>query len=122
MECFFLAMTLHTDEQKKAQAEIDTVVGSGRLPTLRDRECLPYTSALLTEVQRRYNFVMLGKILFSTLHSWFLTRTVYNQVSLMPLERTMSTRDTSSRKALLSWQMCGQSNNLCQLLLMFIYD
>lgn len=64
LECFFLAMTLHIEEQKKAQAEIDNVIGLGRLPTLRDRECLPYTSALLTEVQRRYNFAMLGSVSF----------------------------------------------------------
>lgn len=62
LECFFLAMTLHTEEQKKAQAEIDKVIGSGKLPTLRDRESLPYTSALLTEVQRRYSFAMLGAL------------------------------------------------------------
>lgn len=62
LECFFLAMNLHTEEQKKAQAEIDKVIGSGRLPTLRDRESLPYTNALLTEVQRRYPFAMLGDL------------------------------------------------------------
>lgn len=53
-------MTLHTEEQEKAQAEIGKVIGLGRLPTLRDRESLPYTNALLTEVQRRYSFVKLG--------------------------------------------------------------
>lgn len=110
LECFFLAMALHTEEQKKAQAEIDKVIGLGRLPTLRDGECLPYTNALITEAQRRYPFAMLGNLSFTTRCGWLFTmKIIKNQVSLMPRERTMSTRDTSSRKALLSSRMCGES-------------
>lgn len=41
-----------TDVQKKAQAELDAVMGSDRLPTLADRENLPYVNALLLEVLR----------------------------------------------------------------------
>ncbi|KAG2032312.1 cytochrome P450 [Suillus americanus] len=48
----FLAMTLFPDVQKKAQAEIDAVVGPGRLPTFADRDYLPYTEALVKEVLR----------------------------------------------------------------------
>ncbi|KAG1855195.1 cytochrome P450 [Suillus subalutaceus] len=43
----FLAMTLFPDVQKKAQAEIDAVVGPDRLPTFTDRDSLPYTDALV---------------------------------------------------------------------------
>ncbi|KAG6873902.1 hypothetical protein C0995_009681 [Termitomyces sp. Mi166 len=49
---FFLAMTLNPEVMKKAQAEIDSVVGSDRLPTLEDRQCLPYLDALTKEVFR----------------------------------------------------------------------
>jgi len=49
---FFLAMALHPDVMKKAQAEIDTVVGNDRLPTFADREHLPYVNALCKEVFR----------------------------------------------------------------------
>jgi len=49
---FFLAMVLNPDVQKKAQAELDAVIGSDRLPTLADRESLPYVNALLLEVLR----------------------------------------------------------------------
>ncbi|KAI6035508.1 cytochrome P450 [Pisolithus orientalis] len=49
---FFLAMTLYPEAQKKAQAEIDAVVGSDRLPTFADRESLPYAEALVKEVLR----------------------------------------------------------------------
>ncbi|KAG2077746.1 cytochrome P450 [Suillus decipiens] len=49
---FFLAMTLFPDAQKKAQAEIDAVVGPDRLPCFSDRDSLPYTEALAKEVLR----------------------------------------------------------------------
>ncbi|KAG1748839.1 cytochrome P450 [Suillus paluster] len=48
----FLAMTLFPDVQKKAQAEIDAIVGPDRLPSLADRNSLPYTEALATEILR----------------------------------------------------------------------
>ncbi|KAK1965634.1 cytochrome P450 [Colletotrichum sublineola] len=49
---FYLAMTLFPDVQKKAQDEIDRVVGSERLPTLDDRDNLPYIDALVKEIIR----------------------------------------------------------------------
>ncbi|KAJ7678741.1 cytochrome P450 [Mycena olivaceomarginata] len=49
---FFLAMVLTPDVQYTAQAEIDSVVGSARLPCLADREQLPYISAIVTELLR----------------------------------------------------------------------
>ncbi|KAG2066224.1 cytochrome P450 [Suillus decipiens] len=48
----FLAMTLFPDVQKKAQAEIDAVIGPDRLPSFADRDSLPYTEALVKEVFR----------------------------------------------------------------------
>lgn len=36
------ALILNPEVQRKAQAEIDTVVGHGRLPTFADRDSLPY--------------------------------------------------------------------------------
>lgn len=52
MANFILAMTLHTRAQKKAQEEIDNVVGSYRLPSYEDRPSLPYVEALYREVHR----------------------------------------------------------------------
>ncbi|KAF8665749.1 hypothetical protein AX16_000197 [Volvariella volvacea WC 439] len=49
---FFLAMTLYPTVARKAQAEIDAVVGNERLPGFGDRESLPYVSALVKEVFR----------------------------------------------------------------------
>ncbi|KAF7288548.1 Cytochrome P450 [Mycena chlorophos] len=49
---FFLAMALYPDIQKKAQAAIDQVVGSARLPDFYDRDKLPYIEAIYQEVMR----------------------------------------------------------------------
>ncbi|PFH46689.1 hypothetical protein AMATHDRAFT_69284 [Amanita thiersii Skay4041] len=49
---FFLAMVLNPDIQKKAQEEIDAVIGRNRLPTLADRSQLPYVNAIVMEVLR----------------------------------------------------------------------
>jgi cytochrome P450 len=57
---FFLAMTLFPDIQKKAQTEIDDVIGYNRLPTIADRESLPYLSALVLEVLRWFALAPLG--------------------------------------------------------------
>ncbi|KAJ3509588.1 hypothetical protein NLJ89_g5139 [Agrocybe chaxingu] len=48
----FLAMTLYPDVMRKAQEEIDAVVGQDRLPIFSDRENLPYTNALVLEIAR----------------------------------------------------------------------
>lgn len=47
-----LAMVLHPHVVKKAQAEIDTVIGEDRLPTWDDEKNLPYVRALIKEVLR----------------------------------------------------------------------
>ncbi|KAF5338823.1 hypothetical protein D9758_012046 [Tetrapyrgos nigripes] len=49
---FFLAMIRHPEVLKKAQAEIDSVVGNDRLPSFSDRENLPYVNAVVTEALR----------------------------------------------------------------------
>lgn len=45
-------ITLHPDAAKKAQEEIDEVIGSGRLPAFDDRSQLPYIDCILKEVHR----------------------------------------------------------------------
>ncbi|KAF9265959.1 cytochrome P450 [Marasmius fiardii PR-910] len=49
---FFLAMVCYPECQEKAQKEIDTVVGDGRLPDLSDRGSLPYCEAIVKEAFR----------------------------------------------------------------------
>ncbi|RPD69171.1 cytochrome P450 [Lentinus tigrinus ALCF2SS1-7] len=49
---FMAAMVLFPETQQRAQAELDSVIGPDRLPDIRDKEQLPYLSALLVEVFR----------------------------------------------------------------------
>ena len=58
-------MTLQIREQTKAREELDAVLGAGVLPTLADRDRLPYFNALFTEVLRRYTFGPVGKHLLN---------------------------------------------------------
>ncbi|KAL4263371.1 cytochrome P450 family protein [Pleurotus pulmonarius] len=51
VQAFFLAMAMSPEVQKKAQAELDTVIG-GRLPTFEDRPQLPYIQAIVQEAMR----------------------------------------------------------------------
>ncbi|KAI0264199.1 cytochrome P450 [Gloeopeniophorella convolvens] len=51
MNCI-LALLLHPDAQKKAQAELDGVTGRTRLPNLDDRPRLPFVDAFCKEVLR----------------------------------------------------------------------
>ncbi|KAH9991662.1 cytochrome P450 [Russula compacta] len=52
LSAFFLAMISFPDVQRRAQEEIDRVIGNDRLPTLADRGKLPYVTALRDEVYR----------------------------------------------------------------------
>ena len=44
-----LAMLMHPDVQKKAQEELDIIVGPDRLPQSDDRPSLPYIEAMVRE-------------------------------------------------------------------------
>jgi len=59
---FVLAMVLYPDVQKRARAEIDSVVGRDRLPTFDDRASLPYIDAVLRETLRWQPIAPLGNL------------------------------------------------------------
>ncbi|KAG8961517.1 hypothetical protein FRC00_011993 [Tulasnella sp. 408] len=74
MQSFIRAMTVFPSVQKAAQAEIDRVIGSSRLPTFQDQLDLPYLHAVVLETLR------------------------WNPMYLMLQEKTISTMVISSRK------------------------
>lgn len=45
-------MAVNPEVQKKAQSEIDRIIGSERLPACEDRKSLPYIEAIYREVLR----------------------------------------------------------------------
>ncbi|KDR79567.1 hypothetical protein GALMADRAFT_93497 [Galerina marginata CBS 339.88] len=53
VKAFYFAMMIFPEIQKRAQAEIDTLMERlGRLPTIQDRPSLPYLDAIMKEVLR----------------------------------------------------------------------
>ncbi|TFK75087.1 cytochrome P450 [Pluteus cervinus] len=52
MDTLLLALTLNPEVQRKAQEEIRQIVGTTRLPTLRDRPFMPYLEAIYRETLR----------------------------------------------------------------------
>ncbi|KIJ64047.1 hypothetical protein HYDPIDRAFT_112573 [Hydnomerulius pinastri MD-312] len=49
---FLYLMALHPEVQARAQAEIDSVVGTERLPDFHDQPSLPYVEAIIRETMR----------------------------------------------------------------------
>lgn len=49
---FLMAMVTHSHVQRRAQEEIDSVVGAGRLPTIEDMASLPYVRGCVKETLR----------------------------------------------------------------------
>ena len=64
VQALFLAMALYPEVQKKAQEEIDAVVGPNRLPDFEDRPFLPYINAITKESMRWHLVGPLGKPFF----------------------------------------------------------
>uniref|UniRef100_A0A8C5Y224 Cytochrome P450 family 2 subfamily D member 93 n=1 Tax=Microcebus murinus TaxID=30608 RepID=A0A8C5Y224_MICMU len=55
-----LLMILHPDVQRRVQQEIDEVIGQVRRPEMGDQAHMPYTTAVIHEVQRFADIVPLG--------------------------------------------------------------
>ena len=53
-------MAKHPDIQRRAQEEVDRVVGNDRLPDFNDRPCLPYIDAIYRELLRHTPPLALG--------------------------------------------------------------
>lgn len=69
-------MSLNPDVQKKAQAELDAVIGPHRFPEFNDRESLPYVNAIVKEVLRWHPVTPIGLARMSTsddhYHGYFI--------------------------------------------------
>jgi cytochrome P450 len=60
MSSLFVALTLYPEVQKRARAQIDSVVSRDRLPTFEDRSRLPYIEAICKELLRWQVVLPLG--------------------------------------------------------------
>ena len=89
MQMLFLAMALYPEVQKKAQAEIDAVIGQNRLPDFHDRPSLPYINAIVKESSRWNLVVPLGRPFFIII---IIISTILTSIEGIP---HMSTTDSS---------------------------
>ena len=55
-----LYMVRYPEIQTRVQQELDQVVGLDRLPSMKDKTDLPYTEAVIMEIQRHANIVPMG--------------------------------------------------------------
>ena len=53
-------MALYPDAQRKAQAELDSVVGTERLPEFSDHPSIPHMNALVKELFRWHSGTSIG--------------------------------------------------------------
>jgi len=79
MTWFILGMSAYPAVQKKCQEELDRVIGRSRMPTLADRDSLPYICATVREALRWRPVSPFGeslpKVKFITgLYPWLMKR------------------------------------------------
>jgi Fe-S cluster biosynthesis and repair protein YggX len=98
-------MAKYPEALRKAQAEIDAIVGINRLPDFNDRPYLPYVNAIIKEMMRWQLVLPLGKRFFDVLKSSSACSSW--QVLHTWLLRMMNMMDTSFRKVLLSSELHG---------------
>lgn len=55
-----MAMALYPEKQRRAQVEIDEIVGHERLPLISDLPNLPYVNAIIKETMRWHPVLPLG--------------------------------------------------------------
>ncbi|XP_008107573.1 cytochrome P450 2J2 isoform X1 [Anolis carolinensis] len=55
-----LYMAIYPEIQERVQSEIDSVIGQSRPPAMTDRDNLPYTNAVIHEIQRISNILPLN--------------------------------------------------------------
>ena len=73
VQALFLAMSLYPEVQKKAQAEIDAVVGSDRFPDFEDRHSMSYINAIVKETMRWHLVAPVGEFFYHHIYT-VLTR------------------------------------------------
>lgn len=95
---FFLAMALYPEVLRKAQEEVDSVIGHNRLPSILDRDQFPYVNAPLEsyagvshkswqdDTHNNY-FIPKGTIILANVHHMLHNPSVYRDPNCFSLER-----------------------------------
>lgn len=81
---FFLSMSVYPEVERKAQEELDRVVGQDRLPTYSDRDNLPYIDAVLKEILRWQPVAPMAIPHFATEDDVYMGYSIPKGTMLMP--------------------------------------
>ncbi|KAK9519197.1 hypothetical protein VZT92_021940 [Zoarces viviparus] len=79
-----LYMIYYPHIQERVQAEIDTVVGSSKKPSVADRETMPYTDAVIHEIQRMANILPLNLVRMAVKETTLDKYTIPKGTIIMP--------------------------------------
>ncbi|XP_020834964.1 cytochrome P450 2F2-like isoform X2 [Phascolarctos cinereus] len=80
-----LILLKYPNVTEKIQEEIDTVVGRDRLPCLQDRDNLPYTNAVIHEIQRFISVLPMGLPHILTQDTHFRGHFLLKGTTILPL-------------------------------------
>ncbi|XP_017547262.1 cytochrome P450 2G1-like [Pygocentrus nattereri] len=75
----------HPEIQERMQKEIDTVIGQERSPTMDDRKSLPFTDAVIHEVQRYVDLVPLNLPHYALRDITFRGYTIPKDTVILPM-------------------------------------
>uniref|UniRef100_A0A3Q3LBJ7 Cytochrome P450 2J6-like n=1 Tax=Labrus bergylta TaxID=56723 RepID=A0A3Q3LBJ7_9LABR len=79
-----LYMIYYPQIQGRVQAEIDAVIGSSRAPSLNDKEDMPYTNAVVHEIQRMADIIPLNAARMATKDTTLDKYTIPKGTIIMP--------------------------------------
>uniref|UniRef100_A0A3Q3EKQ0 Cytochrome P450 2J6-like n=1 Tax=Labrus bergylta TaxID=56723 RepID=A0A3Q3EKQ0_9LABR len=79
-----LYMIYYPQIQERVQAEIDAVIGSSRAPSLNDKEDMPYTNAVVHEIQRMADIIPLNAARMATKDTTLDKYTIPKGTIIMP--------------------------------------
>ncbi|KAI0341735.1 cytochrome P450 [Trametopsis cervina] len=88
LETFFSVMAMLPEVQKKAQSEIDNVVGRERLPSYEDHSSLPYVQAVILECLRWLPAGALGVPHRLTQDDWYGEYFLQEGTTVIPVSST----------------------------------
>ncbi|XP_067306109.1 cytochrome P450 2G1-like [Pseudorasbora parva] len=80
-----MLMIKHPHIQEQMQREIDQVIGQNRIPTMEDRKSLPFTDAVIHEVQRYMDIVPLNVPHYATHDISFRGYVIPKDTVILPL-------------------------------------